>query len=390
MSTSSSNPADSTRIIVAALAASAIGALFYNVLPLYLGTAADSKSLNPQQIGLLGTAFFCGFNVAGISSFLWVRRVHWRLMSLGAAPVAALLLYLATQMTGFVPLAAVTAAGGVLFGALLCIGSTMIGDTSNPTRWYGIKNIAESSGGVVLMLVLPSTLIPKYGFNGTVAGMLIWMVLLSTFLFFMPAGFEKPSGNAAAGSSAKAAPRMNPVAFGCALLSFLVFFAGNSAVWAFGERMGNDSGFSQESTGALLSAALVSGIVGSSVIAVLGGRVGNLRLFVITAALGLVSLGFLSAKGSFTAYGIGLCLYMAGWAAGYSVAMAEIAELDVDGRFMALSIGAMGFGAMLGPAAAGWLYEVAGHLEVLVFTSSCIVMSIVLMVVAVRLGRKAP
>jgi hypothetical protein len=52
---------DRARVIVPALAISAIGALFYNLLPLYLGTAQDDRGLGNQEIGFLTAAFFLGY-----------------------------------------------------------------------------------------------------------------------------------------------------------------------------------------------------------------------------------------------------------------------------------------------------------------------------------------
>ena len=41
MSNSSKNPMDATSVILSAIVISSMGALFYNLLPMYLGTAQD-------------------------------------------------------------------------------------------------------------------------------------------------------------------------------------------------------------------------------------------------------------------------------------------------------------------------------------------------------------
>lgn len=106
------NPADAKLVIVAALAASTIGALFYNALPLYLGTAGESKKMSSEEIGLIGTAFFFGFNIAGFSAFAWVRRVHWRTISLILLPLALLALYLSDQASSYPLFLVATTIGG--------------------------------------------------------------------------------------------------------------------------------------------------------------------------------------------------------------------------------------------------------------------------------------
>ena len=61
--TDSSTWIDVPAIIVAGVGVSAMGALFYNLLPLVLGAAQDYRGLTDQQIGLLSTAYFLGFTL---------------------------------------------------------------------------------------------------------------------------------------------------------------------------------------------------------------------------------------------------------------------------------------------------------------------------------------
>ena len=129
------NPLDAPACILAALVASAVGALFYNMLPLYLGLAQDFKQLDTGAIGMISGAFFLGYNIVTLSAFFWIRRVNWRYISLLAAPVAAAALYagaLTNNYTSF--LVATVVAGGALAG-IYGLGTTAKGDTSPATRW---------------------------------------------------------------------------------------------------------------------------------------------------------------------------------------------------------------------------------------------------------------
>ncbi|WP_309644840.1 hypothetical protein, partial [Phenylobacterium sp.] len=132
------NPADALAVILGALAAASIGALMYNVLPLYLGSMQEGKSLHSAQTGLMGTAFFFGFNLAGFSAFLWIRRFHWRALSLMSVPVILLTLILSVTRSGVAEQLAITAISGAAFGVIYTIGSVIVGDTSAPERWYGV------------------------------------------------------------------------------------------------------------------------------------------------------------------------------------------------------------------------------------------------------------
>jgi predicted MFS family arabinose efflux permease len=379
--TSPANPADSRVVIAAALAASAIGALFYNLLPLYLGNAAEAKALSSEQIGLLGAAFFLGFNVAGVSAFAWVRRWHWRTAALSMAPVGLLALYVAASTQSYGVLLATTAVGGAAFGGLYCIAGVIIGDTSRPARWYGVKTATESAAGVALMLLLTSSLVPAHGFGPTSLGMGILVVLLAPLLFFLPAAWRKEE---AVPDVAHDKQPSRPAVI-CALLVVLVFYAGNSGIWAFAERMAASAGFDMASVGALLSVALVLGVFASLAIAAIGNRFGTLIPFAVAAGAVVVALFCLSAHGNFLLYGAGICLYMMGWSAGVPLALAEVAHLDFDGRYVALGVPALGVGSMLGPAISGWLIQDGGSaIAVLVFCALSMLASVALIFAAHR------
>ncbi len=75
---------DKPGIILSALIISAIGALFYNVMPMYLGAAQDYLQLDNNAIGFISSVFFLGFNAITISAFFWIRRWNSRIITLVA------------------------------------------------------------------------------------------------------------------------------------------------------------------------------------------------------------------------------------------------------------------------------------------------------------------
>ena len=59
---------DRPAVVLAGVAVSAIGAIFYNVLPLVVGVAQDTRGLDDRTAGLLGSAFFVGFTVTTVTA----------------------------------------------------------------------------------------------------------------------------------------------------------------------------------------------------------------------------------------------------------------------------------------------------------------------------------
>ena len=69
----------------------ALGAVIFNILPLFLGSASDSLGLDHAQIGLLGSAYLGGYAVMIAAGFFWVERLPWRKTLAGALVAASAL-----------------------------------------------------------------------------------------------------------------------------------------------------------------------------------------------------------------------------------------------------------------------------------------------------------
>ena len=378
------NAMDAGTIIAAGIIASAIGALFYNVLPIYMGTAQDYRGLDNRALGFLSAAFFFGYNVATISAFFWIRRFSWSLIVAITAPVAAISLAAGTVVTSYtLLLVSVTIAGGA-FAAIYGVGTTILGDTSNPARWFGVKIAAEALLGAILLLVLPATTIARWGFNGTIIGVIVAMVFLTPFLFWIPAsGGKVHDDEIVPGDGGE---EQSPYIWG-ALLATLVFFAGASAIWAFIERIGAQNGFEPATLGVLLSVTLVFALLGSLLAAAMGGRFGNVKPFTAGAVLSLVALTLLNTQDSFMFYAVGACLQTFVIGLLLPFAITEVADLDIDGRYVVLSVPAIGIGAMAGPALAGVLSQSGDFRSLLVFVGITAVVSAILITVSAARAR---
>lgn len=376
------SPMDAPTIIMSALVLSAIGAVYYNVMPLYMGMAQDYRQLDNRAIGLLSSAFFLGYNIATSSAFFWIRRWNWRLVAAIGTPLAALSLYAGTLTDSYALLLLSTTLAGVAFSAIYGVGTTILGDTSKPARWLGLKIAAEGFIEALLFLILPATAIAKWGFDGMVIGIIVAMVSLSPALLWLPASGLKGSGEPTAVEEQEAAEGTHLLGIWLTLFGTLVFFTGASALWSFTERIGTVVGFDAASIGTLLSVTLVFATSGSLLAAVMADRYGNLKPFLLGGAGFLLAMILLNQAQNFSYYAIGACLltFVVGLAIPYAVA--EVAELDNDGRFIVLSVPAIGTGAMLGPGIAGVLAEGINFAPLLIFGAITVLVSAALFIIA--------
>ena len=385
--TTSSNGYDHWSRIIPALAASGVGAMFYNILPLYIGAAQDAYSLTSFQAGTLGTAFFAGYNLATISAFFWIQRVNWRVATLFWLMITFIGLIAGLFATSFQTLLLTVLISGMGFAALYGMGTRVLADTSDPSRWYGVKVGVEVMPGAVLLIVLPTTLLPSMGISGVIWGMIGMSVLLSFALITMPEDGAAPSDEASISQQATAsseAPfqgRIWPVWI--ALACTCIYFAAASAIWSFLERMGASGGLSTAEIGNVLALTLLFATLGSFLTGWLGSRFQNINPFLISILILIASLILLADFEGPGQYATAACIFSFAFGMGVPFAVAEVARRDPDGRFVILSVPAIGVGAMIGPAVGGLLISDTNA------TALCITVSATMLItgLVIRVGK---
>ncbi|MFT6288776.1 MAG: MFS family permease [Alcanivorax sp.] len=367
-------------LLWASVATAAAGFIFYNVMPLYLGQLQESTGLTTSQIGLIASAFFFGFNIASFSSYFWVRKLPPFQMATAGTLTLLVFLMLANYSNSFLFQMIVTAAIGGISGAVGSIGVTIAGDADNNTRWYGIQVAAEAAAGVVLLFVLPVTLIPSYGFAGVIYGMIIMIViLLPAYLFLTRVPLPVGGADQAQPGAAVVNTQQAKFPVWVALVAMTLLFVSSAAVWAFVERIAAINAFDPEAVGRLLGISLFFAVVGSLAAGAAGDRFGNVWPYIANCLLLLVGVMTIALTDDLLVYAVGACIFMFGWAAAFAFLFAIIADLDPDGKHIALSVPALGVGSMIGPGMAGFLLSEGS-------TASLQLMCVVTMVASVVLA----
>ena len=342
--------------IVPALIASGLGAIFYNILPLYVGATQDSFQLSNIEAGTLGTAFFAGYNIATFSAFFWIQKVNWRNATTLWLLVTMIGLSLGLIAKNFYSLLTTVFISGLGFSALYGLGTRILADTTDPSRWYGIKVAVEVIPGAFLLLTLPSTLLPSMGVSGVIWGMIIMVFVLSVGLITMPSSGADASDQTLEQATKNAASsRSGLIHVWIALICTCIYFGAASAIWSFLERMGSTGGLSQVDIGNTLALTLVFASLGSLVTGWLGSSMGNVKPFLISIFVLVISLALLATFDTTQSFSVGACLFSFSFGVGVPFAVAEVAKRDPDGRFVMLSVTAIGIGAMIGPVVGGAL-----------------------------------
>jgi len=365
-------PAQQPLARFAALGLAAAGAMYYNLLPLTLGLLQEEHGFSNTKLGLLSAAFFLGFNLLSGTSFFWLRRFRWPVVAF-LASAASMAAIAAMAIAGsFATLTAISVIAGGAFSALYAMSAAIIAEQNNQTRWFGLKLSMEGLSGAFLFIVLPGTLIASMGFNGMLLGMALVLLLLCPLWLWLPRNNTVPTELAA--SSAKkstdhkdSATHTGWLAVWLAIAGVLIFFAGQTTIWAFIERLGTTAGYTSDAITNLLSVTLLFAVAGSMTAAVLGTRYGNRTPFYLCCLLFFCAAFGLNYPHSFPVYAFGTCAATYSVAAGLAFGISEIATQDLTGRFIILSVPAVGVGAMIGPGLAGFLADAYGYGAVLLF-----------------------
>lgn len=275
---------------------------------------------------------------------------------------------------------------GVVTGALNAIATTVVGNTNNASRWFGIKADMESFAGVILLLILPGTLILEFGFIGIIFGMVILILACTPVLFFLMHHWPPMEDAISSIANSEDLVTVSRLPVLLALAGVLFLFVGASAIWTFLERLATNSGFDSTDIGVMLGVTLFWGVVGSFITGWIGDRFCNLRSYIVDCAVLLAGVFVVSIADTLILFSIGAGLYMMGWSAAVGYVFAIVASVDPDGRHVALTIPAVGAGSMMGPAIAGYIYSDGSIFPLLFMTLVTVVISIISLWSSVRLN----
>ena len=371
MNSSSANDVDSTTAIAVAAVLTAVGVVFFNAMPLALGTAAEHFGFSNQQIGFLASAYMTGFTVLSIALIFWVRRIDWRL-SCGAMAVLQIAGFLvATQTTSLNMLLIALFFAGLGGGGLFGIATISLADTRFPDRNIGISTFAQVVLPAAVVLLLPITVIPVWGFPG----LMVTLALLPAIALLLLPWVVRQSHKGAHSVSGDVEHAPMTVAL-VALTGALMFHSAASAVWAFYERIGDANGITPATIGIVLSAALIAGGAGSLVPVFLHARMSRFLVICIAAAAQLaclLALVFVPAA----SYLFAGPLFMFAWTASIIFQLGGIASTDVSGRYSAAIPAVIGLAAIIGPAAGGLILG-EGNFERLLITACILILLSVL------------
>jgi predicted MFS family arabinose efflux permease len=350
--------------ILSASLASTIGGLPFNVLPVMLGSLADSFSLDAQTTGLLGSTCFAGYLVGTLGAPFWMNRLNWRWLTVISALGTAVSFALSSQVVNVQLLFVIWALIGFFASTMTCLGMRILSDLPDKVRAFGIRQGVELSVTAAVLFALPPLVIAYFKYPGAALALAGVVAILGLSAFWVPHGASAAQDNA---QQASATGAYLPAEAWKALAVFFVFLVGNIGLWAFLERIGSGLKISPAEMGTVFAVLKLLGGVAAFFVAAVGERVppGRAAWWVLGAVgVGLLLLG--SASG-FVGFAMGAWVWEFAFTCGCVFHAAGIARRDPSGRAVMLVPAVFAFSSMAGPGLAGQIMAGGSTVGVLAF-----------------------
>ena len=350
--------------ILSASLASTIGGLPFNVLPVMLGSLADSFKLDAQTTGLIGSICFAGYLVGTLGAPFWMNRVNWRVLTIVSAVGTAASFALSSQVSTLELLFVVWALIGFFASTMTCLGMRILSDLPDKVRAFGTRQGVELSVTAAVLFALPPLIISEYKYPGAALSLAAVVAVLGLSAFWVPTGAHT---NEEASPGAAATGAYLPAAAWQSLGLFFIFLVGNIGLWAFLERIGSSLQIAPAEMGIVFAVLKLLGGVAAFFTAAVGERVGPTRAaWWVVGAVG-AGLILLQTAAAFIGFALGAWIWEFAFTCGCVFHAASIARSDASGRAVMLVPAVFALSSMAGPGLAGQIVANGNYLGLLAF-----------------------
>ena len=347
---------------------------FFNVLPVFLGAAAEDFGLTPDKVGFLSAVETGALAFASLLGPFWIKRFNWRSTAIVATTMILagnLLTLTVKSYEALLIIRMLTGLFGEGIGFSLSIAA--VSESEKPDRAFGFLIIVQVVAGAIGLIALPG-LIAIWGMPPVLLYLALLALVVLPVLIWMPLASVK--------TRIVDPERITfPIYIPLIGLSALAIWCLNiGAYWSFVERIGDHSGVGAQTIGFALSLGMLASLVGGVAAAGAGDRYGRIWPFCLTL---LVHAGIVYPLVT-ALTGIKLALivisYNLAWNFGMPYLMGLIATSDSSARMAVLMPVSQSLGVGAGAAIAGILANQYGYPSISLFISGCCLLGMILFI----------
>ena len=365
------NKVDHYPVMLSAAMLFAIAVMPGAVAPGIVGAAADAMGLGETQLGLLIGLYFAGFGIVSATSYLWIRKVNWRVYSSIGVIMMGFSWILAGMIEGYPTLLFLMFVVGIGAGLFASPSITILGDGTEAENGFSWMIIFSVVGAAALLALFP--IVAEISGFRSVMNLLGGSTLATLLLIPLIPVNNKKEEKSNENDTVKVEKfswsndRMTQPILALLVMALFCWAFGGS--WAFFERIASYAALPATETGQALAIGTLFGTIGAPLAAFFIKRIPMYYCYAITIASIAITLVFLNSS-SLTSiiYLLLVCSFQFWVNAGFCLMMAQTAEVDKIGRFVALIPAAQSLGNTIGAPINGLVLELSGVNAMLILT----------------------
>ena len=335
---------NSTKTLIAAIYISIIGPAVFIVQPGFVQGLVEYYYFTEQQAGYIASAEMWGIAITTLIMILLTGRVNWRYIMIWSVLLVVVGNLLSTTTKSFVPFAALRCITGIGSGVLISLTFTIIGLSANPDRNFGYMIMWILLYGALGFLVMPTYAL--VGMDGVLIFFALFTLSALPFIRYLPNSGE---GHGVVDADAVKLARGYRV---MAVVTMLVYFLAQGAVWAYLFLIGVSGGGSEQEVSNGLTLSQFGGVAGAFTAATLGIRWGRIIPLIAGVTGSIVSLALLFAEMNVLLYAIAVCVFNYAWNLAHPFLLAAMASFDGSGKLVVYGVAGQMLGLAIGPALA--------------------------------------
>ena len=371
---------------IAAIAINVICITYYNIMPLVLGGAAESRGLAENHLGFAAAAFMGGLALINFAGFTWLRRFDWRVLVVVGNGLATLAFLVPLVHFSIGTWILCNLLAGLATGISYGVSIACLGDSREPERNFALAYAAQTFLSAGLIFMLPRI---DIGYDLFVLGQCITAALMAggiALILILPSRGAK-TGLVAPEKSTGKSPLPQAVLI-MALLVLMLNVMAEGAIWAFIERIAVSDGLTTSFAATAMAFSFFASGVGSIAAATIGRRFGSSRPFIVAVTLSISSVWVLWIGGTEKIFFAGVMLFALAWNLGSPYRMALATRADYTGRYSTFVPAMQTLGAALGPAIAGLLVVNGSFTPVYIMSTTAWLLTLGLFIAANKRLRK--
>ena len=365
-----------TTIVSTFAAIYGLGYLSYMMLPLQVGALVKSLALDEAEVGLVATVELLSLAITLFAFAPKIAVFDKRKLAMSGALLVAVGHSLSAMVDTYMMLLPCRMATGVGAGMVIAAGNSVIASQANPQKLFAIVFTIGQFQVACLLLLLP-----LLGTQWTHAGIYTFLACWSVFMLLLLRKLPQQKANTEPQdiTTAKANFRVFLLP---SVLAMVLIGASDASLWTFQERIAHGLGLDSETIGLVLAGALVSGMLGAALAALLGNRFG--RIMPVVSGLLWMALCYLvitHTKYS-TLYIVSELSYLFAYGFVIPYLFGLNGELDESGGAMVAANGCNLIGISIGPVCAGYIIVQSGYSRVGIIISVLVVVAMVMYLLA--------